>query len=221
MLMTLLLVSAVLFAGLRLAVPTLGESAAGGIVRPDKQPTGRSASRDATEAADASDSDLPGTHQSTTGPAAQTNRQASGSTRTFTLPDTRPEARTGSQDYRPTAPRAQLADCPDTPNCVSSSATDPARHVAPLASSRPDDEVIATLADWLQQQDHVTVESRTATYLHAVFRTPLMGFRDDVEFLLQPGGSLQVRSASRLGRSDLGANRKRVESLRESLAGVI
>ena len=50
------------------------------------------------------------------------------------------------------------------------------------------------------------------------FTTALMGYVDDVEFLYDPAaGVTHVRSASRLGYSDLGANRKRIEALRGAL----
>lgn len=53
-------------------------------------------------------------------------------------------------------------------------------------------------------------------YVHAEFRSTLFRFVDDVEFLLPAGEPLiQVKSASRLGYSDMGVNRKRVEGLRE------
>ncbi|MDP2008534.1 MAG: DUF1499 domain-containing protein [Rubrivivax sp.] len=56
-------------------------------------------------------------------------------------------------------------------------------------------------------------------YLRATFTTPLMKYTDDVEFWFDAGaGVVQVRSASRLGESDLGANRARVEQLRVQLA---
>ena len=55
-------------------------------------------------------------------------------------------------------------------------------------------------------------------YLYAEFTSRLMGFVDDVEFLADPAaGLVHVRSASRLGHSDLGVNRKRIEDLRSSL----
>ncbi|HEY9596037.1 MAG TPA: DUF1499 domain-containing protein, partial [Cyanophyceae cyanobacterium] len=42
-----------------------------------------------------------------------------------------------------------------------------------------------------------------------------MGFVDDVEFFLDDNANvIQVRSASRLGESDLGVNRKRIETIR-------
>lgn len=56
-------------------------------------------------------------------------------------------------------------------------------------------------------------------YLYAQFTTPLMKYTDDVEFWLDPAaGVIHVRSASRLGESDMGANRQRVEAIRAHLA---
>ena len=63
------------------------------------------------------------------------------------------------------------------------------------------------------------VVTARADYLHATFTTPLMKYTDDAEFWFDPAaGAVQVRSASRLGRKDFGANRQRVESLRARLA---
>lgn len=57
-------------------------------------------------------------------------------------------------------------------------------------------------------------------FLQCVATTPIMGFRDDVQLLYQPDALLiQVRSSSRMGFSDMGANRQRVEALRRELAG--
>jgi Protein of unknown function (DUF1499) len=49
-----------------------------------------------------------------------------------------------------------------------------------------------------------------------------MGFVDDVEFWLdRTANVVHVRSASRLGKSDLGVNRKRVEQIRTKLAELL
>ena len=58
------------------------------------------------------------------------------------------------------------------------------------------------------------IDSR-GDYLYAEFSTPLMGFVDDVEFYCD-GKVIHVRSASRLGYSDLGVNCKRIEAIREA-----
>jgi uncharacterized protein (DUF1499 family) len=61
------------------------------------------------------------------------------------------------------------------------------------------------------------IESR-ADYLYAQFTTPIMKFVDDTEFWYEPTQDLiHVRSASRLGKSDLGTNRKRIETIRKQL----
>ena len=61
----------------------------------------------------------------------------------------------------------------------------------------------------------------TNNYLYAEFASKLMGFVDDVEFYLDDNSkTIQVRSASRLGESDLGVNRQRIEGIRTLLAGV-
>jgi uncharacterized protein (DUF1499 family) len=57
--------------------------------------------------------------------------------------------------------------------------------------------------------------TRESGYLYAQSTTPLMRFTDDLEFWLDAEkGVIHVRSASRLGESDLGANRQRVETIR-------
>jgi uncharacterized protein (DUF1499 family) len=57
------------------------------------------------------------------------------------------------------------------------------------------------------------------TYLYAQFTTRLMKYVDDVEFSIdEPAKLVQVRSASRLGKEDLNANRDRIEAIRAKLA---
>ena len=56
-------------------------------------------------------------------------------------------------------------------------------------------------------------------YLYAEFTSTIMGYVDDVEFLYDAASSVtHVRSASRLGYSDMGANRKRIEAIRNALS---
>ena len=69
------------------------------------------------------------------------------------------------------------------------------------------------LRDVIDDQPGVEVIESRSDYLYAEFTSKLMGFVDDVEFYCD-GGVIQVRSASRLGYSDLGVNRKRIEAIR-------
>lgn len=69
----------------------------------------------------------------------------------------------------------------------------------------------------LMQQPHCHIAVNRPDYIHAEFTSALLGFVDDVEFLLAPAEPLiHVRSASRLGYSDFGVNRARIETLREA-----
>jgi len=113
----------------------------------------------------------------------------------------------------------RLMGCPGPDNCVSSEADTPDRRVAPLTASGPTDEVMARLARVIESMENGEVAQQHGNYLRAVFTSRLWRFRDDLECLYdQQTGRIEVRSASRVGYSDFGANRKRVERLREILA---
>ncbi|MEM9556403.1 MAG: DUF1499 domain-containing protein [Acidobacteriota bacterium] len=113
---------------------------------------------------------------------------------------------------------AQLPRCPETPNCVSSQAADPLQVVEPFeldpsldAAPRDELERLLTVA---RDAGGVVVE-RVDGFAHLEFTSPLFGFVDDIYLLLdETGERIDIRSASRVGSSDLGANRERVETLR-------
>lgn len=113
-----------------------------------------------------------------------------------------------------------LGDCPGTPNCQCSEASREEQRVDRFAVTPGKAEAaIATMADILRQQPGMDIVTQSDQYLHATYTSKLMRYVDDIEFLLSAdGSSLQVRSASRLGKSDLGANAKRVAQLREAAA---
>jgi len=111
----------------------------------------------------------------------------------------------------------KLAPCPDTPNCVSSQSEDSEHAIKPLPYTS-----IADLKKVVEQMERTTIIEETENYLYAEFKSRLMGFVDDVEFHKDEVNQVvQVRSASRLGKSDLGVNRKRVESIRQQLKDVV
>jgi len=111
----------------------------------------------------------------------------------------------------------RLAPCKRSPNCVSSQADpqDERHYIAPLALKG---NAIAAVRKAVESIPRTTVVQVEPDYLYAEFRSKLMGFVDDVEFLFDPAkGVVHVRSASRLGRRDFGVNRERVEKLRALL----
>ena len=114
-----------------------------------------------------------------------------------------------------------LHPCPQTPNCVSSeaAASDAEHVIAPLRYAGSAEQARARLEQLLGSQPRVRLVTATPTYLHAEFTTRLLRFVDDVEFLFVTPGRIEVRSASRVGRSDMGVNRERVEALRRQFSG--
>ena len=108
-----------------------------------------------------------------------------------------------------------LAACTKKPNCVSSLATDEEHSIDPLASGEGAAEAFRRAAERLAAMPGTEIVRSEAGYLHAECKSSLFGFVDDLELHLdRQTGVLQVRSASRVGYSDLGANRRRVDSLR-------
>ena len=109
-----------------------------------------------------------------------------------------------------------LTPCGMLPNCVNSYSGTGGSAIAPLQATT---EQWQALKRWLAQQDNWTITEETPDFLQAVVKTPLMQFRDDVQLVFdRQAGQLQVRSSSRLGISDMGANRRRIVSLRTHLA---
>lgn len=109
----------------------------------------------------------------------------------------------------------KLAPCPNSPNCVSSQSTDAVHQIPPLNFTSTPEEAIAKLKNVIQSLPRTKIITENPDYLYAEFKSGLMGFVDDVEFYLDRTTNLiQVRSASRLGQSDLGVNRKRIETIR-------
>ena len=113
------------------------------------------------------------------------------------------------------ARQGRLAPCPSSPNCVSSQADDEMHRVVPLPFSGTAAAAIDRLAGTVRSLPRASVITATDTYLHAEFRSAVFRFVDDVEFLAdESAGVIHVRSASRVGTSDLGVNRRRVETIR-------
>lgn len=114
--------------------------------------------------------------------------------------------------------RKRMASCPDTPNCVSSLEEGEA-HIAPLETSVPVEKAMDAIRSFLKEQKRCRIVTDEPAYLHAEFTSLIFRFKDDLEILAPPTGRvLHIRSASRVGHSDLGVNRKRVERIRRALS---
>ena len=113
---------------------------------------------------------------------------------------------------------SQLAPCPNTPNCVSSQAQDESPYIEPIAYAGSQQEARLRLLQIIESEKRTNIITEREDYIHIEFTSALFRFVDDVEFYF-PGDKadktvIHVRSASRVGRSDLGVNRKRIERIR-------
>jgi uncharacterized protein (DUF1499 family) len=111
----------------------------------------------------------------------------------------------------------KLRPCPPSPNCVCTQAEDELHRTEPLTFADSPDAAMARLKTVVLLQPRVRIVTATDTYLYAEFTTALLRFVDDVEFYVDAGQKvIHFRSASRIGYSDLGANRKRMETIRRA-----
>ncbi len=125
----------------------------------------------------------------------------------------------GCSGVRPTTlgvKDGRLSPCPSSSNCVSSQSLDREHAIspltyAPLSVSAAHDK----LKKIIQGMKRTEIVTDTGTYIHAEFTSAVWRFVDDVEFFFdESSNTIHIRSASRLGKSDFGVNRKRIESIR-------
>jgi uncharacterized protein (DUF1499 family) len=112
----------------------------------------------------------------------------------------------------------KLSECPDSPNCVSSQSAKKDHFIDPLPYNGSYLEAKQALLSVIASLPRTKIIIDNDHYIHATFTSRLMRFVDDVEFLFDDTNKqIHVRSASRVGYSDMGVNRKRVEDLRKRL----
>jgi len=110
----------------------------------------------------------------------------------------------------------KLSPCPDSPNCVCSQETRASHRIAPLKFNDEPDAAFARLIAILEEWPRAEIVKRTENYLHVEFTTPILRFVDDAEFLLsEEESAIHMRSAARVGYSDMGKNRTRLEQIRD------
>ena len=108
-----------------------------------------------------------------------------------------------------------LQPCPDRPNCVTSLNGGDTHGVSPILYLSGREAAREKIRKIVSEMERTRIITDQPGYLHVVFTSRVMRFKDDVEFWFpEKGNSIHIRSASRVGYSDLGVNRKRVEEIR-------
>lgn len=114
----------------------------------------------------------------------------------------------------------RLGDCPKTPNCVSSFAdpNDKEHYRSPVPYKKPLKDAYLVLKGRLENSPRTKIIQENPNYINAEFTSRIMRYVDDVEFYFDEKNKLlHFRSASRLGKSDLGVNRNRIETILKDL----
>ena len=115
------------------------------------------------------------------------------------------------------SPAKRMAGCPATPNCVSSLSKDPASAIEPLTIDGDAVRAWQHLRQVVQALPRTKIRVDESAYLAAECRSRLFGFIDDLEFSLDPTTNvIHIRSAARVGYSDLGVNRRRAEQVQQA-----
>ncbi len=116
----------------------------------------------------------------------------------------------------------QLSPCPDSPNCVASQISEGSHSIKALPYNESKNEAQRRLLEIIENMPRTKIATKQENYWHVEFTTRWMGFVDDVEFFfLDTEPTIHVRSASRLGKSDFGVNRERIEIIRSRFEGEI
>ncbi len=108
----------------------------------------------------------------------------------------------------------KLAACPQSPNCVSTQTDQPEKKMEPLKFAGSAEQAMGEIKTILKSMPRTRLVTQSENYLHFEVRSLLMRYVDDVEFLVDPEKKqIDFRSASRIGHSDLGVNRDRMETI--------
>ncbi|BAY65174.1 hypothetical protein NIES22_52770 [Calothrix brevissima NIES-22] len=111
-----------------------------------------------------------------------------------------------------------LSSCPASDNCVVSQDADAKHAIKPIPYHVDPNVAKETLLKVLSVVPRTEVVEQTENYIHALSKSRIFKFVDDVEFYFPTDESvIHVRSASRVGESDLGVNRRRIEQIRLAL----
>ena len=110
----------------------------------------------------------------------------------------------------------RLTPCPDRPNCVCSEyAADAEHRIEPIDIPNGDTALFMNRLRQSVQAMGGRIETDRPDYLAATFTSSIFGFVDDLEIRIDAAQTrAHLRSASRVGYSDRGVNRERVEQLR-------
>ena len=108
----------------------------------------------------------------------------------------------------------QFSECPEKPNCIFSKSSTALHMIAPLIYQNSFLEAKEELLKVIKSMPRAEIATDKENFLHVEFTSKIFRFVDDVEFYFNEPGIIHFRSASRIGHSDMGVNRRRIEEIR-------
>lgn len=123
---------------------------------------------------------------------------------------------TSSRPLRLGVTNGKFVPCPGSPNCVCSQYPDQKHAIEPISYKGSPEEARTHLLAVIQSMKRAKVIAAQERYLHVEFTSAIFRFVDDAEFFIDDIQKvIHLRSAARLGYSDFGVNRKRMETIRQ------
>jgi uncharacterized protein (DUF1499 family) len=120
--------------------------------------------------------------------------------------------------------KQRMAPPPTTPNAVSTLAPpdDEVHHAAPVAFTTSGDDAMSAVLSALQRLERAELKEQDDRYVRLVVTSRVLRFKDDVELQVdEDAGLIHYRSASRVGSSDLGVNRKRMQGVVQDIEAAL
>lgn len=114
-----------------------------------------------------------------------------------------------------------FAPCPESPNCVSTKSADAEHGIKAFKYSVSKEKAKQSLLETVKKMSGAEVRINQDNFVHVEFTSSIFRFVDDVEFYFEEDGVINFRSASRVGHSDIGANRNRMEEIRKQFSAVL
>ncbi len=110
-----------------------------------------------------------------------------------------------------------LSKCPETPNCFNTDIKDHAGHyISPIKIPAKTSNSLSILKDIVRNMGGI-IQVENESYFSAIFSSSVFGFVDDLEIRMDTKNNvIHIRSASRVGRSDMGVNKKRIMLIKEA-----
>ncbi|MFT6349124.1 MAG: hypothetical protein ACJAYB_002142 [Psychromonas sp.] len=111
-----------------------------------------------------------------------------------------------------------IEPCPASPNCVSSDAADKNHFIMPFQLTTTAEKAWPMVIEVIMELPRSNIIQQKDNLLAVECRSAVLGFVDDLKLQLRASeGIIAVYSASRIGYSDFGVNRDRIEVLRAAL----